>query len=98
MLAHPALPARERVSLRMCSSAGEALPAEIAQRMQQPEPVVLAVLRVAVARGLRAPFRPELFEPIGIDEGDDPPATTSPRTVTPVPAPAASTLTAQVQP
>lgn len=34
MLAHPALPARERVSLRMCSSAGEALPAEIAQRFK----------------------------------------------------------------
>ena len=34
MLAHPALPAREQVSLRMCSSAGEALPAEIAQRFK----------------------------------------------------------------
>ena len=35
MLAHAALPAREQVSLRMCSSAGEALPAEIAQRFKQ---------------------------------------------------------------
>ena len=34
MLAHPALPGREQVSLRMCSSAGEALPAEIAQRFK----------------------------------------------------------------
>ena len=34
MLAHPALPARADVSLRMCSSAGEALPAEIAQRFK----------------------------------------------------------------
>lgn len=34
MLAHPALPARDQVSLRMCSSAGEALPAEIAQRFK----------------------------------------------------------------
>ena len=34
MLAHPKLPAREQVSLRMCSSAGEALPAEIAQRFK----------------------------------------------------------------
>ena len=34
MLAHPALPAREQVSMRMCSSAGEALPAEIAQRFK----------------------------------------------------------------
>ena len=34
MLAHPALPPREQVSLRMCSSAGEALPAEIAQRFK----------------------------------------------------------------
>ena len=34
MLAHPALPARSEVSLRMCSSAGEALPAEIAQRFK----------------------------------------------------------------
>jgi benzoate-CoA ligase len=35
MLAHPALPAREAVALRMCSSAGEALPGEIAQRFKQ---------------------------------------------------------------
>ncbi len=35
MLASPALPAREAVALRMCSSAGEALPAEIAQRFRQ---------------------------------------------------------------
>ncbi len=35
MLASPALPAREAVSLRMCSSAGEALPGEIAQRFKQ---------------------------------------------------------------
>jgi benzoate-CoA ligase len=34
MLAHPALPAREKVRLRMCSSAGEALPAELAQRFK----------------------------------------------------------------
>ncbi|MES2531027.1 MAG: benzoate-CoA ligase family protein, partial [Pseudomonadota bacterium] len=34
MLASPALPAREEVALRMCSSAGEALPAEIAQRFK----------------------------------------------------------------
>ena len=34
MLANPALPKREEVSLRMCSSAGEALPAEIAQRFK----------------------------------------------------------------
>lgn len=34
MLVHPALPARDQVSLRMCSSAGEALPAEIAQRFK----------------------------------------------------------------
>jgi benzoate-CoA ligase len=35
MLASPALPAREAVALRMCSSAGEALPAEIAQRFKR---------------------------------------------------------------
>ena len=34
MLASPRLPAREAVALRMCSSAGEALPAEIAQRFK----------------------------------------------------------------
>ncbi|QNP49794.1 benzoate-CoA ligase family protein [Diaphorobacter aerolatus] len=34
MLANAALPGREQVSLRMCSSAGEALPAEIAQRFK----------------------------------------------------------------
>jgi benzoate-CoA ligase len=34
MLASPRLPARESVSLRMCSSAGEALPGEIAQRFK----------------------------------------------------------------
>lgn len=34
MLASPALPARQQVALRMCSSAGEALPAEIAQRFK----------------------------------------------------------------
>ncbi|MBX3620427.1 MAG: benzoate-CoA ligase family protein [Rhizobacter sp.] len=32
MLASPALPAREQVALRMCSSAGEALPREIGER------------------------------------------------------------------
>ena len=35
MLASPRLPAREAVALRMCSSAGEALPGEIAQRFKQ---------------------------------------------------------------
>jgi benzoate-CoA ligase len=35
MLASPRLPAREAVALRMCSSAGEALPGEIAQRFQR---------------------------------------------------------------
>jgi benzoate-CoA ligase len=35
MLASPNLPAREAVSLRMCSSAGEALPGELAQRFKQ---------------------------------------------------------------
>jgi benzoate-CoA ligase len=35
MLASPALPARNAVALRMASSAGEALPAEIGQRFQQ---------------------------------------------------------------
>jgi benzoate-CoA ligase len=35
MLASPALPAREQVALRMCSSAGEALPAEIGQRFER---------------------------------------------------------------
>ena len=34
MLASPTLPAREAVALRMCSSAGEALPAEIGQRFK----------------------------------------------------------------
>ena len=34
MLASPRLPERKAVSLRMCSSAGEALPAEIAQRFK----------------------------------------------------------------
>ena len=34
MLASPALPAREAVSLRLCSSAGEALPAELGQRFK----------------------------------------------------------------
>ncbi|HSV60423.1 MAG TPA: benzoate-CoA ligase family protein [Variovorax sp.] len=34
MLASPALPVREAVALRMCSSAGEALPGEIAQRFK----------------------------------------------------------------
>jgi benzoate-CoA ligase len=34
MLASPRLPARDAVALRMCSSAGEALPAEIAQRFK----------------------------------------------------------------
>jgi benzoate-CoA ligase len=32
MLAHPRLPARREVALRMCSSAGEALPAELGHR------------------------------------------------------------------
>lgn len=35
MLASPRLPPREAVALRMCSSAGEALPGEIAQRFKQ---------------------------------------------------------------
>jgi benzoate-CoA ligase len=35
MLASPGLPAREAVALRMCSSAGEALPAEIGQRFER---------------------------------------------------------------
>ncbi|HEY2560947.1 MAG TPA: benzoate-CoA ligase family protein [Caldimonas sp.] len=35
MLASPALPARAAVRLRMCSSAGEALPAEIGQRFEK---------------------------------------------------------------
>ncbi len=35
MLASPHLPPREAVALRMCSSAGEALPGEIAQRFKQ---------------------------------------------------------------
>ena len=34
MLASPQLPAREEVALRMCSSAGEALPAEIGERFR----------------------------------------------------------------
>ncbi len=34
MLASPGLPAREQIALRMCSSAGEALPGEIAQRFK----------------------------------------------------------------
>jgi benzoate-CoA ligase len=35
MLASPLLPAREAVALRMCSSAGEALPSEIGQRFEK---------------------------------------------------------------
>ena len=35
MLASPALPAREAVKLRMCSSAGEALPGELGQRFER---------------------------------------------------------------
>jgi benzoate-CoA ligase len=35
MLASPSLPARGQVALRMCSSAGEALPAEIGQRFER---------------------------------------------------------------
>ena len=35
MLASPALPARDAVALRMCSSAGEALPGEIGQRFER---------------------------------------------------------------
>ncbi|WP_280151491.1 benzoate-CoA ligase family protein [Piscinibacter sp. XHJ-5] len=35
MLAHPALPARSQVALRLASSAGEALPAEIGQRFTE---------------------------------------------------------------
>ena len=35
MLAHPALPAREQVALRLVSSAGEALPAEIGERFKR---------------------------------------------------------------
>ena len=46
MLAHPALPARADVSLRMCSSAGEALPAEIAQRFPKGYRAVKPYLRL----------------------------------------------------
>jgi benzoate-CoA ligase len=35
MLASPVLPARDAVALRMCSSAGEALPSEIGQRFER---------------------------------------------------------------
>ncbi|MGZ8260446.1 MAG: benzoate-CoA ligase family protein [Caldimonas sp.] len=35
MLASPGLPGRDQVALRMCSSAGEALPAEIGQRFER---------------------------------------------------------------
>jgi benzoate-CoA ligase len=35
MLAHPALPARDAVALRLASSAGEALPAEIGERFRR---------------------------------------------------------------
>jgi benzoate-CoA ligase len=35
MLAHPALPARDQVALRLVSSAGEALPAELGERFQR---------------------------------------------------------------
>ena len=35
MLASPALPAKDAVALRMCSSAGEALPSEIGQRFER---------------------------------------------------------------
>ena len=35
MLASPSLPARDAVALRMCSSAGEALPSEIGQRFER---------------------------------------------------------------
>lgn len=35
MLAHPDLPAREEVALRLCSSAGEALPAELGEKFQR---------------------------------------------------------------
>ncbi len=35
MLAHPALPAREQVALRLCSSAGEALPAELGEKFKR---------------------------------------------------------------
>jgi benzoate-CoA ligase len=35
MLAHPALPARAQVALRLCSSAGEALPAELGEKFQR---------------------------------------------------------------
>jgi len=35
MLASPELPARDAVALRMCSSAGEALPGDLAQRFKQ---------------------------------------------------------------
>ena len=35
MLAHPALPAREAVALRLVSSAGEALPAELGERFKR---------------------------------------------------------------
>jgi benzoate-CoA ligase len=35
MLASPALPKREAVALRMCSSAGEALPSELGQRFER---------------------------------------------------------------
>jgi benzoate-CoA ligase len=35
MLAHPALPARDQVALRLCSSAGEALPAELGEKFRR---------------------------------------------------------------
>jgi len=35
MLASPALPAREQVALRLCSSAGEALPAELGEKFKR---------------------------------------------------------------
>src|SRR5205085_247583 len=35
MLASPSLPKRDQVALRMCSSAGEALPAEIGERFER---------------------------------------------------------------
>jgi benzoate-CoA ligase len=35
MLAHPALPARDQVALRLVSSAGEALPAELGERFKR---------------------------------------------------------------
>ena len=41
MLAHPGLPKREQVALRLASSAGEALPAEIGERFERAFGIVI---------------------------------------------------------